>query len=90
MLYVIASEQNQRHFLNVFFELYANLDSSEIHSMYKERMFLLGQKVKVMSSEQFEAEIIDINPDFSLKLKLKNGEIFNLNTGEVSVRSLSV
>lgn len=78
------------HFLNVFFELCASLGSSEIYEMYKERMFLLGQKVKVMSSEQFEAEIIDINPDFSLKLKLENGEIFNLNTGEVSVRSLSV
>jgi len=95
---VVQSEENIivdrnaviAQYLNVFFKLYADLGSSEIYEMYKERMFLLGQKVKVLSGEQFEAKIIDINPDFSLKLKLDNEKIINLNTGEVSVRPLTL
>lgn len=74
--------------LNVFFELYNELGSEKIHTLYKERMFLLGEKVLVLSGEGFEAQVLDVNSDFSLSLKLENGEIFNLNTGEISVRAL--
>lgn len=74
--------------LNTFFDLYSDLLSPKILEQYKERMFLLGERVNVLSGEGFEAQILDINPDFSLLLKLDSGEHINLNSGEVSVRAL--
>ena len=74
--------------LNTFFDLYSELGSAKIHKLYKERMFLLGERVHILSGNGFEAQILDINSDFSLSIKLDNGETVNLNTGEISVRAL--
>ena len=58
----------------------------DFYAEYKSRSLIIGKKVTVMKlSESYEADVLDINPDFSLKLKAKNG-IENLFTGEVSLK----
>ena len=60
--------------------------NGDFYTEYKSRSFIIGKKVAVMKlSESYEAEVLDINPDFSLKLKTKSG-IENLFTGEVSLK----
>ena len=60
--------------------------SGDFYTEYKSRSFIIGKKVTVMKlNESYEAEVIDINPDFSLKIKTQNG-IENLFTGEVSLK----
>ena len=74
--------------LNAFFELYSELGSQKILELYRKRMFLIGKKVKVLSNDSYEASILDVNPDFSLLLKLDDGKTINLNTREVSVKAI--
>ena len=58
----------------------------DFYTEYKFRSFIIGKSVTVIKlSESYEADVLDINPDFSLKLKAKNG-IENLFTGEVSLK----
>ena len=58
----------------------------DFYAEYKSRSIIIGKKVTVMKlNESYEADVLDINPDFSLKLKAKNG-IENLFTGEVSLK----
>lgn len=58
----------------------------DFYHEYKSRSFIIGRRVTVMKlSESYEAKVLDINPDFSLKLKTPNG-IENLFTGEVSLK----
>lgn len=58
----------------------------DFYTEYKFRSFIIGRRVTVMKlSESYEAKVLDINPDFSLKLKTASG-IENLFTGEVSLK----
>ena len=53
---------------------------------YKARSNILGKNVTVVKiNESYEAEVIDINPDFSLKIQTDQG-VENLFTGEVSLK----
>ena len=61
-------------------------DGGNRYAEYKARSFIIGKKVTVLKlNESYEATVLDINPDFSLKIKTKNG-IENLFTGEVSLK----
>ena len=63
--------------------LYSNGDP---YAEYKARSFIIGKKVRVMKlAESYEAEVIDINPDYSLKIHTSKGEE-DLFTGEVSLK----
>ena len=54
---------------------------------YRSRSFVLGREVTVMKlSESYKAQVLDLNPDYSLLLKKENGETESLFTGEVSLR----
>ncbi len=58
----------------------------DYYTEYKDRSFIIGKTVRVMKlAESYEATVLDINPDFSLKIKTENG-IENLFTGEVSLK----
>ena len=58
----------------------------DFYNEYKSRSFIIGKKVTVMKlSESYEAKVLDINPDFSLKLKTASG-IEILFTGEVGLK----
>ena len=59
---------------------------NDFYSEYKARSFIIGKKVTVMKlSESYEATVLDINPDFSLKIQTDRGTE-NLFTGEVSLK----
>ena len=58
----------------------------DFYTEYKSRSFIIGKRVTVVKlSESYEAEVLDINPDFSLKIQTKNG-IESLFTGEISLK----
>ena len=60
--------------------------SEDCYSEYKARSFIIGKEVTVIKlTESYEAIVLDINPDFSLKIQTTKGEE-NLFTGEVSLK----
>ncbi|MBO6159118.1 MAG: biotin--[acetyl-CoA-carboxylase] ligase [Firmicutes bacterium] len=81
-------------------DFYEHLEEKSFYEGYKKRSFLLGQKVNIISGgnytdaspnsapgkEPVSALVLDVEPDFSLKVSLPDGSIRLLNSGEVSVR----
>ncbi len=66
-------------------EIY-NLRRENFYDIYKEHSFVLGKEVTVIKeNESFKAKAVDIEKDFSLKLK-KEDEIIVLNSGEISIK----
>lgn len=62
------------------------LDEGEFYREYKARSFIIGKDVTVIkATESYAAEVLDIDPDLSLKIKTDRG-IENLFTGEVSLK----
>lgn len=62
---------------------------------YKERSFLIGKEIEVLpvinsEEEKYKCIVQDITEDAKLVVKLKNGEIKALNSGEISIHSKSV
>ena len=65
----------------------ASLGSPEIRDEYRRRCFLIGREVTVHRLDRsYPAFVLDIGDDMSLELRLADGSIEKLNTGEVSVR----
>ena len=61
-------------------------DEKNYYKEYKSRSFVIGKKVTVIKqSESYEAEVLDINPDFSLEID-RCGKKERLFTGEISLR----
>ena len=60
--------------------------NGDYYTEYKARSFIIGKKVTVIKpSESYEATVLDLNPDFSLKILTDKG-IESLFTGEVSLK----
>ena len=77
--------------VNDFFENLPLLlaDSKEIAAEYKSRSFLIGERVSVIKpTESYTATVTDITDKCELVLKLDDGEVEILSTGEVSVRTV--
>ncbi len=73
--------------LNQFFSIYPKLSDNIIFKEYKEKLFLIGKSVRVLSNmDEYEAEVIDIDEEYRLCVKRKNGEIVKLDSGEVSTK----
>ncbi len=53
---------------------------------YRNRCFLLGQRVTVYGADVYEATALSVADDASLTVLLDNGETRSLSSGEVSVR----
>lgn len=65
-----------------------NFDSEEVFSAYKSRLDTVGKEVLVIKPDgSYEAEALALNPDYSLRLRLKDGSEEDLFTGEVSLRT---
>ncbi len=61
-------------------------DESDCYVEYKDRSLIISKNVTVVKlTESYPAKVLDINPDYSLKIQTENG-IENLFTGEISIR----
>ena len=70
-----------------FFSGLEKISSEEILEEYKRRSFLVGREVTVLKlNSSYPARVIGIGKDMSLTLRLVDGSIENLITGEVSIR----
>ena len=53
---------------------------------YRARSVLIGKRVKMTSAgNEFFADVLEIEDDGAIKVKLDSGEIKSLNSGEVRV-----
>ena len=60
--------------------------SGDFYTEYKSRSFIIGKRVTVMKlSESYEAEVVDIDSDFSLIIE-RDGKQERLFTGEISLK----
>ena len=60
--------------------------SGDFYTEYKSRSFIIGKRVTVMKlSESYEAEVVDIDSDFSLIIE-RDGKQERLFTGEISIK----
>ena len=60
--------------------------SGDCYEEYRARSRVIGRRVCVIkANESYEAEVLDINPDFSLRIATEKG-IESLFTGEVSLK----
>ena len=66
--------------------IYEALTETDCFEEYKARSLVIGQDVTVVKSTgSYNAKVIDVNPDYSLKL-IVDGKEEKLFTGEVSIR----
>ncbi len=69
-----------------FFDIYYNLDINVLLTEYKNRLFILGEKIDVIKNgKAIRAVALDINHDFNLLVKYENGEEELLKSGEISI-----
>lgn len=72
---------------NEYLALLPEAGSREIAAEYKSRSFLIGESVRVIKPErEYLAEVLDISDLCELVLRLEDGSIEYLSTGDVSVR----
>ena len=75
--------------LDNYFKLYPFSDAQKLYHEYKKRLFILGEEILVhQGSESFNAHVLDLMEDFTLKVQLKSKEIRYLSSGEVSIKPL--
>ncbi len=75
--------------LDRFFVHYRALGSDECFEAYRRRCLVLGKRVTVFAggAAAGEAEVLELERDYSLRVRYDDGQIASLNSGEVSVRS---
>ncbi len=63
-------------------------DAPEVFAGYKRRSLVLGKEVNILSPGRapVPAEVLDLNEDYSLRVRLPDGSTADLNSGEVSIR----
>ena len=63
--------------------------SSQMLDEYRNRMLLIGKDITVYSSNrEYFATVMGVNPDYSLKIRDRDGVKSDLYTGEVSIRAV--
>ena len=73
--------------LNHFFSFYPDLKTSDFFEEYRKRSLVLGQEITVLEgSTTRTAHALDLEPDFSLKVREADGSLSILSSGEVRVR----
>lgn len=73
--------------LEEIWSLYLNFDKNSFLQEYKDRSFLIGRKVEIISLEKTQiATVLEIDDECRLKVKLENDEIKILSSREVSIR----
>ena len=75
--------------LDNFYELYGNLHTKGFMREYRERSFVIGKEVYVISpNSREEALVLDIDDDARLIVRTASGEIKTLSSGEISIREI--
>lgn len=73
--------------LNMFFAVMKNVGDGEFMKEYKQRSIVLNQSIEFRDkNEMTAATAIDIDKGGELVVRLANGELLSLNSGEVSVK----
>ena len=84
---LIEREKLAAEIIREFLYVTENMSDGELFSEYSERSFIIGKEVTVMKfSESYGAKVLELLPDYSLKIQRQNGETENLFTGEVSLK----
>ncbi len=75
--------------LDRLMDLYDRLPEEDCYEAYRSRSILIGRAIDILPlhGEPIPATAIDIEPDFSLRVRLADGTEKCLNSGEVSVRA---
>ena len=75
--------------LDRLMDFYDRLPGENCYEAYKSRSCLLGREINILplGGEPIPATAIDVEPDFSLRVRLADGREELLSTGEVSVRA---
>ena len=70
-------------------DYYEKLPGEDCYAGYKSRSCLLGREINILplGGEPIPATALDVEPDFSLRVRLADGTEKTLNSGEVSVRA---
>ena len=73
--------------LDRFFGFYADIESKPFFADYRTRSFLLGQEIEILERGQVRPAVaLDLEPDFSLRVREADGAIRSLSSGEVRVK----
>ena len=74
--------------LNRFMGYYACLGSRACYEAYKSRSVVIGKDVQLLSpgKEALPARVLDIDEDFALVVRTKDGQVQRVNAGEISLR----
>ena len=74
-------------FLDEFWAQYMLLAEMSFYDEYRERCLRLGHRVFVpIGSSTIAAEVVDITPDFALRVQCEDGSMRDIRAGDVSVR----
>lgn len=74
--------------LNTFMKYYENIMDEKLIQEYRARSFLLGKEINIVTRDGSKrAAALDIDSQFRLKVRMEDGEVRYLSSGEVSVRS---
>ena len=74
--------------LNHFFAFYQNIADRPFFEDYRKRSFLLGQEIEVLERGQVRPALaLDLEPDFSLRVREADGTERVLSSGEVRARA---
>lgn len=75
------------YFLESFMEFYKNISSGKHISEYRDRCFVLGSDINIISHERITpAKALEIDENCCLVAELSDGERVVLNSGEISIR----
>ena len=73
--------------LNHFFSFYPNLAEKPFFADYRKRSLVLGQPITILERGQTRPAVaLDLEEDFSLRVREEDGTVRCLSSGEVSVR----
>lgn len=73
--------------LNHFFSFYPNLAEKPFFEDYRKRSLVLGQPITILERGQTRPAVaLDLEEDFSLRVREEDGTVRCLSSGEVSVR----
>ena len=74
--------------LDRFFAFYRDIAAKPFFDEYKKRSFLLGREIEVLEGGQVRpATALDLDPDFSLRVREADGRVRSLSSGEVRVKA---
>jgi len=74
-------------FLREFLSYYEKLTEREYYDEYRKRLLYLGEKISVREKEDiYDAEAVDIDESFRLKIRMPDGKEKILYTEEISIR----